>query len=517
MKHLKCFNHFFYVGFIGLLLILSSCSPKDERLSEQNQVVAASENMQTGKAADTDGGKHFTDEAKSCEQIHDSKKADTIQGNQIDLARAKIGDKILGLTIAEITNKIQGITDGEAVSVRLCGNMKVSGTFVYHKNHEYFPNVISFIPDPESLQKIPFISSDGKDRKPLIVFQQVSGAVKEKLGDPEASGTATFEIANYTIRRAASEIWDTAEVLDISNINKHIAAVLPDGTPLFENQIPVKWGKMSVQIINNGSGRPEKSVLKSDVTSQVAYGTDGSGVEVSQQEVLEVNSKKYILAFAKQNSENKYILLDYVPHPTEKEVKMIYSIVVTTDEQPETVKKFLVPLVKTWNHKPDDEDDPSRNQPRVKQAPFSLPNGYQAVETTSFKFAIPNDWQWEKGDSSDSILFQKDGKKLGETETLAWFHSEETWKNIKPNHSEQTDFQEIKDLISIECVDAHVYKIQLTHTKPAADLDPDWKYEETRWYVTVEEKNRSYGLYFNSGQVDESTMKTIISTFRLNI
>ena len=45
--------------------------------------------------------------------------------------------------------------------------------------------------------------------------------------------------------------------------------------------------------------------------------------------------------------------------------------------------------------------------------------------------------------------------------------------------------------------------------------DPDWEYNETRWYVTVKENERSYGFYFDNGQIVESTMETIISTFRL--
>lgn len=155
------------------------------------------------------------------------------------------------------------------------------------------------------------------------------------------------------------------------------------------------------------------------------------------------------------------------------------------------------------------------SSPTVTQAPFTLPSGYQAVETASFKFAIPKDWTLQKGDSSDSLIFLKDGKEVGQTELLGLFNSE-TWMNIKPNHSDQTDFQEVKSLISIGGVDAPIYRIQLIHTKPAAENDPDWKYEETRWYVAVKENDRSYGFYFGSDQVDESTMKTILSSFRLN-
>ena len=353
MKPLVRFRKMLVVGALGFLLIFTSCAPKHP--AEEPPVISDSENLEPAMnnipvTKSSDAKSQIAERAESCEQIHDSKKPDSIQGNQIDLTKVKVGDKIVGLTIAEITKKIPGVTDENAISIRFCGNMKVSGAFVYHKNHEYFSNAISFVPDLESLQQIPFLNSEVKDRKALIVFQQIPVAVKDRLGEPEVSGTATFEISNYTIRRAATEIWDTAEVLNISNVNRHVAAILPDGTPLFENQSPVKWENMLVQIINNGSGRSGKPDLKSDVSSQIAYGTDGNGVYVYGEQELEANSKKYTLAFVKQNGENKYVLLEYVPHPSEKDVTMIYSIVVTTDEKPETVKQFLAELTKTWKH-----------------------------------------------------------------------------------------------------------------------------------------------------------------------
>lgn len=156
----------------------------------------------------------------------------------------------------------------------------------------------------------------------------------------------------------------------------------------------------------------------------------------------------------------------------------------------------------------------SGNQQKVTQAPFSLPDGYQAAETTSFKFAVPKDWNLKKGENLDALVFLKDGKAVGETEILGWFDLE-TWRDLKPNHSDQTDFQETQNLLSIDGLDVHIYRIKLTHTKPAAALDPDWQYRETRWYVAVKETDRAYGFYFSSDQVDELTMKTILSTFRL--
>jgi len=59
-------------------------------------------------------------------------------------------------------------------------------------------------------------------------------------------------------------------------------------------------------------------------------------------------------------------------------------------------------------------------------------------------------------------------------------------------------------------------RIQLIHTKPAADQDPDWKYEETRWYVADKASGLAYGFHFASETVDERVMETIVSSFRLN-
>jgi len=153
-------------------------------------------------------------------------------------------------------------------------------------------------------------------------------------------------------------------------------------------------------------------------------------------------------------------------------------------------------------------------KPTAMQAPFSLPDGYRIVEASAFTFAVPNDWQVEEGYFQDIFSFKFNGERIGEAEILGWFDAE-TWNNFKPNHSEQTDFREYSDLLVMDDTDVRVYKIQLTHTKPAAAQDPDWKYEETRWYVSVKENERSYGFYFDSEKIDEKVMETVVSSFRL--
>ncbi|MFC3800968.1 hypothetical protein [Cohnella sp. GCM10012308] len=135
------------------------------------------------------------------------------------------------------------------------------------------------------------------------------------------------------------------------------------------------------------------------------------------------------------------------------------------------------------------------------------------IESSSFKAAIPEGWRCEKSSSSDLLIFKKGDQEIGQTELLGWFDAM-TRKDMKPNHSEQSDFREVEGITSISGMNVHAYKIQLTHTKPAAEQDPDWAYKETRGYVTIKEQERAYGFYFLSNDVDESIMQTVVYTIR---
>jgi hypothetical protein len=63
--------------------------------------------------------------------------------------------------------------------------------------------------------------------------------------------------------------------------------------------------------------------------------------------------------------------------------------------------------------------------------------------------------------------------------------------------------------------DLRLYKINLVLTKPAAQLDPDWHYDESRWYWTDPAVKLAYGVYFNEAAVDEATMRKVVSGIRL--
>lgn len=165
--------------------------------------------------------------------------------------------------------------------------------------------------------------------------------------------------------------------------------------------------------------------------------------------------------------------------------------------------------------RPDAEQSVEEDKPPVARSPFVLPDGYQTVSTSRYTLAIPDDWHIEKKAGDDWFTFLRNGEQVGEADILGWF-DEETWRDFKPNHSEQTGFVKRDDLLADQRGDVHLYRIQLIHTKPAADQDPDWKYEETRWYVADKASGLAYGFHFASETVDERVMETIVSSFRLN-
>ncbi|MDF2934672.1 MAG: beta-lactamase regulatory protein 1 [Paenibacillaceae bacterium] len=148
-------------------------------------------------------------------------------------------------------------------------------------------------------------------------------------------------------------------------------------------------------------------------------------------------------------------------------------------------------------------------------SPLPLPEGFKQVETSLLALAVPEGWS--VGKSGKELIFTVNGEKAGETETLDWFDAQ-SWTHIRPNHSEQTEFAEVSDIpapAAGNSRDFRLYKIRLVHTKPAAQLDPDWHYDDTRWYWTDSGRKMSYGVYFNEAEVDEGTMVKVVSSIRL--
>ena len=162
---------------------------------------------------------------------------------------------------------------------------------------------------------------------------------------------------------------------------------------------------------------------------------------------------------------------------------------------------------------------PEKNLIRLSASAVQSPpdereyKGYQKIETADFSVFIPEDWT-AKALPGNEYEFWNGEKKVGNTVTIAYF-DENTWPNYRPNHSEQTDFRELKQVLPTEGDGIKVYQANLILTKPAAEQDPDWQYHETEVYVTVKERQRSYGLLFGTEDVPEEQIMKIVKSFRL--
>ncbi len=158
-------------------------------------------------------------------------------------------------------------------------------------------------------------------------------------------------------------------------------------------------------------------------------------------------------------------------------------------------------------------DKPDTAYAQASAAP--LPEGFKKVETSLLTLAVPASWSAEA--NGQELFFTVNGEKVGETETLDWFDAQ-SWVHHRPNHTEQKAFTEVTHIPSPEAGqsnDLRLYRISLVRTKPAAQLDPDWQYAESRWYWADPAAKLAYGVYFNEAAVDEETMLKAVSTIAL--
>lgn len=158
-------------------------------------------------------------------------------------------------------------------------------------------------------------------------------------------------------------------------------------------------------------------------------------------------------------------------------------------------------------------DKPGTASAQASAAP--LPEGFKQAETSLLTLAVPAGWSAEA--DGRELIFTINGEKVGETETLDWFDAQ-GWVHLRPNHTEQKAFTEVTDLPSPapgQSRDLRLYRINLVLTKPAAQLEPDWHYDESRWYWADPAAKLAYGVYFNEAAVDEATMRKVVSGIRL--
>jgi|GEM_PF-1623302 len=137
---------------------------------------------------------------------------------------------------------------------------------------------------------------------------------------------------------------------------------------------------------------------------------------------------------------------------------------------------------------------------------------FQRIEMPCYSIYIPNDWSYRI--MGRELEFVDDRLIVGSTEVLDYFERGqlEHWSG---NHTEQIGFEELPDAVPIREPELQTYRIRLIWTKPAAALEPDWQYDDTRYYFAVKPLERSFGFYFSTKDVSEETMNAVIRSFRL--
>lgn len=138
---------------------------------------------------------------------------------------------------------------------------------------------------------------------------------------------------------------------------------------------------------------------------------------------------------------------------------------------------------------------------------------YQKVDSACYSFYIPQSWSYRIQGSQ--VEFVDDRTIVGSTEVQTYLNRS-SLENYVANHAEQTGFKSLGPIVPITGIDAEVNQIQLRWTKPAAAGEPDWKYDETRVYVSIKPLERSFGFYFSTEDVPEDTVIKVVSSFRLS-
>ncbi|QYR22034.1 hypothetical protein KZ483_03115 [Paenibacillus sp. sptzw28] len=138
---------------------------------------------------------------------------------------------------------------------------------------------------------------------------------------------------------------------------------------------------------------------------------------------------------------------------------------------------------------------------------------YQKIDRPCYSVYIPKAWNYRI--IAGELEFVQDRLIVGNTEVLQYLNRE-AMEHYIGNHVEQTGFKELEKVIPIKGTDIQVYQIRLLWTKPAADMEPNWKYDETKVFIAIKDLERSFGFYFSTVDVPEATIDKIIRSFRLN-
>lgn len=175
-------------------------------------IIVSGCSQQDGKDAPTYTAKPAENEGESPANASEMDQDHETQGHVFDVKTAKVGDKILGMEITELS--VHDISDKHySTRVKFSGQATVSGTYTHErKDDEMLGGRIRFEVDDEYGSSLPKEKTDS--RILWFVFANHDEA-EALLGPPGSSGRATVVIGDYGINATHSDEWNTANLVRV--------------------------------------------------------------------------------------------------------------------------------------------------------------------------------------------------------------------------------------------------------------------------------------------------------------
>lgn len=130
-----------------------------------------------------------------------------------DARETEIGDIIAGMQVVSVeTTQNPSDPDDYWATVEFKGQAKLEGTYKYNSDHEFLGDNVSFIVDVSSSDTLPKLEND--TRYSWLVFKNIERS-QEVFGPPGSEGTATIVIEDYVINYYPSEVYNTADLVEV--------------------------------------------------------------------------------------------------------------------------------------------------------------------------------------------------------------------------------------------------------------------------------------------------------------
>lgn len=215
------------IGILGTLsfLYLTTQGFFGEQNNQTTQVdtTADTELLQEMEKQNEDLKNQNEDLKKEIEDLKDEnemqsmKQNEPLAPNMFDLSQAKIGDKVVGMTIKNLNLAEEDILPFGS-SVAFTGETQITGKYMYYpKNTAFVEDSVCFSDlSSDSIAKMPQII--GISRSTSFCFRNVEKAQSE-FGPEGSSGTATIKIDDYLLVTYEKEVWNTATLVDVISKN----------------------------------------------------------------------------------------------------------------------------------------------------------------------------------------------------------------------------------------------------------------------------------------------------------